>query len=415
MKLKKKITKDFSTTPAGELYDSPVYALHGISDRNALSLYKAFNVDTIEDLAHLKYFQWAREICSLADSGAETIDEEYFSEKLIKKYRKLSPAELADSPLSALYGLSRKNTKLLNKSLNLHTIRDLSTLKYITWARSIDYKHRLIRDYEEKPLDVVANAPVHAMQGISNKKTKIIEAKLNIHTIKDLAEYKYGIIAHKICRFEKTPDEYNPIEYESNFTAQYKDKSLKQILRSPVTAFRGLGKAEASALSDALGVKNIKNLGSQKYIVWARDIIDLYNAEKKLTASSQEKPAKKSILKPAAAIIFLIIAIIAGFAIFMYNKTTPGESSKTTLSTDLSESQKSTDNEKTSEIPGSIHESQENDYIKYRIQEGDTLVIISRKMYGTYERWPEIYRLNRDIIDHPARIFPGHTINLPTK
>src|SRR6056297_901154 len=415
MKLKKKITKDFSSLPAGELYDSPVYALHGISDRSALSLYKAFHVDTIEDLANLRYFHWAREICRLSDSGAHTIDEEYFSDKLVKKYRNLSPSELADSPINALYGLSRKNVKLLNKSLNLHTIRDLSTLKYITWARSIDYKHRLVCDYEDKSLYDVARAPVHAMQGISNKKTKILEAKLNIHTIKDLAEYRYGKIAHEICRFEKSPDEYNPIEYESNFTARYKDKSLKQILRSPVTAFRGLGKAEASALSESLGIKNIKKLGSQKYIVWARDIIDLYNAELKLTAPSLEKPAKKYIFKPAAAIIFLIIAIIAGLAIFMFNKTIPGESSKTPLSTDLPESQKSTVSEKTREIPVSIHESQENDYIKYRIQEGDTLVIISRKMYGTYERWPEIYRLNRDIIDHPARIFPGHTINLSPK
>ncbi|MFW5861122.1 MAG: LysM peptidoglycan-binding domain-containing protein [Spirochaetota bacterium] len=330
---------------------------------------------------------------------------------MIKKYRKLSPVQLADSPLNALYGLSRKNAKLLNKSLNLYTIRDLSTLKYITWARSIDYKHRLVRDYEEKPLEDVANAHVHAMQGISSKKTKILEDKLNIHTIEDLAEYSYGRIAHEICRFEKSPDEYNPIEYESYFTAQYKNKSLKQILRSPVTAFRGLGKAEASALSDSLGVKSIKNLGTQKYIVWARDIIDLYNAEKKLTAPSQEKPTKKSIFKPAAAIIFLIIAIIAGLAIFIYNNTIPGESTKTPLSTDPSGTLTPT----VSEIPGSIHESQENDYIKYRIQQGDTLVIISQKIYGTYERWPEIYRLNRNIIDHPARIFPGHTINLPPK
>jgi len=415
MKLKKKITKDFSSIPAGELYESPVYALHGISDRNALSLYKAFHVDTIEDLANLKYFQWAREICSLADSGAHSIDDEYFSDKLIKKYRKLPPSELADSPINALYGLSRKNAKLLNKSLNLHTIRDLSTLKYITWARSIDYKHRLVRDYEEKPLYDIAHAPVHAMQGISNKKTKILEDKLNINTIKDLAEYRYAKIAHEICRFEKSPDEYNPIEYESNFTARFNDKSLKQILRSPVTAFRGLGKAEASALSDSLGIKNIKNLGSQKYIVWARDIIDLYNAEMKLTAPSQEKPQKKYIFKPVAAIVFLIIALIAGLAIFMYNKTIPGENSKTPLSTDSSGTHTPTVNKTTSEMPGSIQDSQENDYIKYRIQKGDTLVIISQKIYGSYERWPEIYRLNKDIIDHPARIFPGHTIKLPPK
>ena len=424
MKLKKKITKDFSVTPVDELSESPVYALYGISDRNALALYKAFHVDTIEDLANLKYFQWAREICNLADSGQKSIDVDYFSDKLIKKYRKLSPAEIADSPLHALYGLSRKNARLLNKSFNLHTIRDLATLKYVSWARSIDYKHRLVADYEDRPLEEVIDAPVHALQGLSSKKAKILSDKIGLDTIRDLAEYNYARLAHRLCNYEKRPEDYNPIEYESSFTKQYRDKTIKQILKAPVTAFQGLGKKEATAISNALGAKTLKSLGTNKYYRWARDILDLNNAARSLQVTPERKAGKRAPFKPATVIIAIVIIIIAALAAYLYNKSITGETDKkidyTSTSTETISHEKPTvieDQEETVKPvkPEKEEKEDKEEYISYRIEEGDTLVIISEKIYGTYKRWPEIYKMNKGIIEHPAKIFPGHTIKLPPK
>jgi nucleoid-associated protein YgaU len=47
------------------------------------------------------------------------------------------------------------------------------------------------------------------------------------------------------------------------------------------------------------------------------------------------------------------------------------------------------------------------------VVEGDTLSKISRRYYGTSERWPEILEANRDIL-HDARNLPvGASLRIP--
>ncbi|WP_214366861.1 LysM peptidoglycan-binding domain-containing protein [Pseudonocardia sp. H11422] len=50
----------------------------------------------------------------------------------------------------------------------------------------------------------------------------------------------------------------------------------------------------------------------------------------------------------------------------------------------------------------------------YVVQAGDTLSKIAQEQLGDATRWPEIFALNRNIIRHPDRIFPGQTLILPT-
>jgi LysM repeat protein len=52
-------------------------------------------------------------------------------------------------------------------------------------------------------------------------------------------------------------------------------------------------------------------------------------------------------------------------------------------------------------------------YIEYTIQEGDTLQKISKKFYDTYQRWVEIYEINKDVIPNPDKIKPGKVIQIP--
>lgn len=46
----------------------------------------------------------------------------------------------------------------------------------------------------------------------------------------------------------------------------------------------------------------------------------------------------------------------------------------------------------------------------YLIQRGDTLVLISDKVYGNEKRWPEIYDNNKPLIQDPNVIFAGFTL-----
>ncbi|MGH3936266.1 MAG: LysM peptidoglycan-binding domain-containing protein [Pseudonocardiaceae bacterium] len=50
----------------------------------------------------------------------------------------------------------------------------------------------------------------------------------------------------------------------------------------------------------------------------------------------------------------------------------------------------------------------------YVVRPGDNLTKIAREQLGDGNRWPEIFALNRNIIRHPDRIFPGQTLILPS-
>jgi LysM repeat protein len=49
----------------------------------------------------------------------------------------------------------------------------------------------------------------------------------------------------------------------------------------------------------------------------------------------------------------------------------------------------------------------------YTVQPGDTLSGIAQQQLGNASRWPEIFVLNRSIIQHPDRISPGQVLTLP--
>jgi LysM repeat protein len=49
----------------------------------------------------------------------------------------------------------------------------------------------------------------------------------------------------------------------------------------------------------------------------------------------------------------------------------------------------------------------------YTVKPGDTLAGIARQELGDANRWPEIFVLNRDIVNHRDRILPGQVFTLP--
>jgi len=56
---------------------------------------------------------------------------------LDKAYEGKSFKELADAPVAALQGLSEGDAEKLKAAFNVKTIKDLATLKYVRWAQAI--------------------------------------------------------------------------------------------------------------------------------------------------------------------------------------------------------------------------------------------------------------------------------------
>mgnify|MGYP002635933795 CR=1 FL=1 len=57
---------------------------------------------------------------------------------LVKAYEGKPLKELVNAPVDALQGVSENDAKLLKDAFNVKTIGDLANLKYVKWAQAID-------------------------------------------------------------------------------------------------------------------------------------------------------------------------------------------------------------------------------------------------------------------------------------
>ena len=54
-----------------------------------------------------------------------------------KAFEKKTLKELVNAPVSALQGVSEGDEELLKKAFKVKTIKDLANLKYVKWAQAI--------------------------------------------------------------------------------------------------------------------------------------------------------------------------------------------------------------------------------------------------------------------------------------
>jgi hypothetical protein len=64
------LDKQYESSDLRELLDAPVSALQGVSDGDAELLQKAFNIKTVGDLGHNKFFRAAQALTLLADASS---------------------------------------------------------------------------------------------------------------------------------------------------------------------------------------------------------------------------------------------------------------------------------------------------------------------------------------------------------
>lgn len=55
----------------------------------------------------------------------------------------------------------------------------------------------------------------------------------------------------------------------------------------------------------------------------------------------------------------------------------------------------------------------EPEYIEYKVEEGESLWTIAKKVYGDPTKWTVIYETNKDILSDPEQLRPGMVLKIP--
>ncbi len=126
--IEKYLDREFEGRIPRFLIDSPAHAISGISKEDNVRLRKALGINTIQDLANNKYAKIAQAILIFSEFSDAVLDKEYQSDKF---------KNLADAPVSAIAGISKKDATLLMEAFEIRTIRDLAECKYVKIAQII--------------------------------------------------------------------------------------------------------------------------------------------------------------------------------------------------------------------------------------------------------------------------------------
>jgi hypothetical protein len=59
------------------------------------------------------------------------------------------------------------------------------------------------------------------------------------------------------------------------FDKAYEGKSIEELAKAPVGALQGVSEADALKLQEALNIKTVKDLGTNKFFLWAQAVAKL--------------------------------------------------------------------------------------------------------------------------------------------
>lgn len=125
---------------------------------------------------------------------------EFITKFYIKQYEDMTIEELCATPVSAISGVSEADATDLKAAFGIETVEDLATNKYVKLAQGIYYFSEcegqvLNQVFDAEEYQNLAEKPVSAISGISEKDAVLLKKAFGIESIRDLAENKYVSIA----------------------------------------------------------------------------------------------------------------------------------------------------------------------------------------------------------------------------
>ena len=125
----------------------------------------------------------------------------------------------------------------------------------------------LDKEYESKTWRELAEAPVSAISGVSEKDAEDLKKAFGIDTVREFAQNKYVNVAQGINCFSKVST--------SILTKEFESKEFEELKEKPVHAISGVSEGDSELLKRAFGVDTIQELAENKYVCVAKTIVSL--------------------------------------------------------------------------------------------------------------------------------------------
>ncbi len=289
--IEKIMDKAYEKKTIAEIVDAPVSALQGISEKTASSIKRSLKAKTIGDFATNKYVLWAQGISLIADAHLLVKNTLDLPSMLDKAWEAKPIQEVALAPVSALQGISERAGNELKNSLKVENIDELANNRYVRFAQIITYfaetgeeigsiEQLVDKAWETKPLKEVADAPVSALQGISEATGKVLEDELKVKTVRDFATNKFILWAQAISHLSRLENAGHHLR--EFIDKAYEEKPIDEIASAPISALHGISKTAGQQLEKDMRIKTIRDLGANKYVKWAQAIKLVADMQKKM-------------------------------------------------------------------------------------------------------------------------------------
>ena len=130
--------------------------------------------------------------------------------------------------------------------------------------------------YRTKSFGEIAASPPGVLAGLTHTQGAKLIGALGARTIADVANSRFVLWAQSIThlsRYEKV-DGFNP-SLSSILDAKWEKKSLRSLAKAPPSIFTGMTEDEAVMLEEAIGVRTVEELATNRYILLAQVIAHL--------------------------------------------------------------------------------------------------------------------------------------------
>lgn len=147
---------------------------------------------------------------------------------------------------------------------------------------------------ESRHFAVLADAPVDVLLGVGPHAVHIVE-HLGIKTVRDLATYKYFLVARAIAVLAPLETEggrlpNSRMNIDKAVVSAHESKTLKELVDASVDALEGIS-SPAVKLLGAMGCKTIGQLAAWKYALWSEALVKFAEYEHTSTGAERKQEA----------------------------------------------------------------------------------------------------------------------------